>query len=86
MTHSEADTLDPLPLLCCYIILSVEISVFSALCIALIQMKVYPNREACLAESICKTEIHNTLSYRYASFRLTDLLSIRLLLTLSLLQ
>ena len=32
-----------------------EISVFSALCIALIQMKVYTNREAHLAESICKT-------------------------------
>ena len=33
----------------------VEISVFSALCIALIQMKVYTNHEAHLAESICKT-------------------------------
>lgn len=64
----------------------VDISVFNALCIALIQMKFSTNREACLTESICKAEIHNTLSYRYASFRLTDLLSIRLLLTLSLLQ
>lgn len=85
MTHSEADTLDPLPLLCAIHFTGGNFC-FSALCIALIQMKVYTNHEAHLAESICKTEIHNTLSYRYASFRLTDLLSIRLLLTLSLLQ
>lgn len=39
----------------------VDISVFNALCIALIQMKFSTNREACLTESICKADIRNPL-------------------------
>ena len=41
----------------------VDISVFNALCIALIQMKFSTNREACLTESICKADIRNPLRY-----------------------
>ena len=37
----------------------VDISVFNALCIALIQMKFSTNREACLTESICKADIRS---------------------------